>query len=328
MGAQNFRAAACRKAVVRPGGTQVVTVKAAVLQHFAERKMKLRPSGQLYGPFENAGVILTHIQHQFSGRSAENPEGLQPFMHRDRRAQPGSQHGCGRLDLHTLLFRQRRQGMILFFAVVNAAEGNLGAPHAPAAVRAENFFGTVFVGCPDFGDQLWVGGIEGLILSQTETETAVVPAVAQQDFQMSALFQFLRDVVGLILKPQVIGVVTGGHPFVADAPPVQKRFIYAQSTNIQPGAGQLLSGQGQLPAKKGQTGLLLRADDPLALPRFLLLGGFKPLRIALSLFVRVRAYRHLPMITGAGFGWKRDGRAQTVQSGKAAVVEQLALAFP
>ena len=327
-GPQHLGAAPRRKAVVGPGGAQVIPVKAAVLQHFAKRKMHLCAPWQLHRPFENPGMILPHIQHQFSSRGTENFAGRHPLMNGDRRTEPGRQHGRWRVDLHAAFLRQRRKGAVNLFAVVNAGKGNLGTPHRPLAVRAENLLGAVFVAHVNLGDQLQPGGSKGLILSQTETETAVVPSVAQQDFQMTALFQFLCDVVGLILKPQVVGVVTRGHPFGADAPPVQKRFIHAQSANIQPGAGQLLSGHGQLPAKKGQTGLLLRTGDPTALPWLVLLGGFKPFHIASGLFVRVGVHRHLPVITGARFCPKRHGRAETVQTGKTAVIERFAFGFP
>ena len=255
-------------AVFRSGAAQVVAVKAAILQNFAKLEPDSGSLGQVYFQAEDASLILTDIQHDFS-RGRVQQGGRQLFPHSDRCAQAGGQHSLWRLDQGSCHRRQSGQGVIQPFAIVDVGKKDIRAGYLPVFVGADDFGTAVGVVQVQFGDQLPLVAVVrlGCALVKMQTKTAFVPAVSQRYRQDAILLHLPGNVIGLILHPAVVVCAVGGQQLIADFPAVPRNLIQTKATDVQPSGGHRLCDR-YCPAKNRMAARLIpiRTADPFTLP--------------------------------------------------------------
>ena len=110
----------------------------------------------------------------------------------------------------------------------------------------------------------------------------------------------LGHIVGLVLQPPVVRMRPRRQILrlaVAERAAVEGSLIDAQTADVQAGALDVLVRlRPQRLAEDGMARLSIVAGNPLSLPGLVELCRLKPCRVALGLFVRIGAHRHLPPV--------------------------------
>ena len=134
-----------------------------------------------------------------------------------------------------------------------------------------------------------------VFLGLAEAVPALVPAVAQQDFDL--IFTGVkRDLIGLILDPGVVVAEPGKEALVPLLFAVYVQLIEAHARQVHPAAGNRF-GDGPCLEYRHLHFLRGTGGDPVRLP-FSALGGLKPCRRTFRRFSVVRPDTHLPEVTG------------------------------
>jgi len=114
---------------------------------------------------------------------------------------------------------------IVDFSIINAAFHHRAGSGFPGGIGADHHGTSIFTSDLQLAKQGKAVAINR-IFEAFETEASFIPAVTQhRPYHIWAALQQRSDIVGLVLDPVIIGIVTGGQALVAHSFPVNLQLV-------------------------------------------------------------------------------------------------------